>query len=146
MSLALGQERRPICEPCIDMRWKLEIEAFEKPSRRPREPACRARRRRGGRKAVRQSGSQADTLHRPAPLQGKCKRHANANANANANASASASANLASQEGGQQRAAIVSDRTGHRNVRELGGGRRDQRPETRDEGGERSRRARLAGM
>jgi len=81
---------------------------------------------------ARQSGSQADTLHRPAPLRGKCKRRANANANANASASASASANanananLASQEGGQQRAAIVSDRTGHRNVRELGGGRRDQ--------------------
>ena len=75
---------------------------------------------------ARQSGSQADTLHRPAPLQGKCKRRANANANANASASANANANLASQEGGQQRAAIVSDRTGHRNVRELGGGRRDQ--------------------
>jgi hypothetical protein len=89
---------------------------------------------------ARQSGSQADTLHRPAPLQGKCKRHANANANANASesASANANANLASQEGGQQRAAIVSDRTGHRNVRELGGGRRDQagrdvrEPETGD--------------
>jgi hypothetical protein len=89
-------------------------------------------RRTQGRQAGRQAGRQspATAQHRPP---GKCKRRANANANANVNANANANANvnLASQKGGQQRTAIVSDRTGHRNVRELGG--------------ERSQRARLAG-
>jgi hypothetical protein len=107
LALVFGRrERRPICEPCIDMRWKLAMEAFEKPSRRPRSlhVSCTTSR------PTQVSFAQ----HRPS--QRSCEGNADtvvmatATAGAGAGVGAGAHLNCVGWEGSWQLAAIVSDR------------------------------------